>query len=1396
MPFEKGDSNRTRNAYEKVLHEQLSTAVLKPHKKNKHISVGRCRHLAIVHNIALPPYKDLQAVDFELSHVDPSLWHVPTDCQRFAKKVAEEGFCFGNRCDTCIRLFEDKEGGAASSSTASYHSPSPAPSSRASASASPRVHPRSEDGDHQAGEAGLDEDELLLLESSRLVHRVLLSEGMLAPHATARVPLPRHQQQHHQCQPQPPLGALDQASGGGALLDDATEQLLLHSAAEDALLLGGGGLGGGGGGGLLTGGFGSGFDAREMEIDLARLGGILAHGTQRAPHATVARCHLLSFSLSLSHTHTHIHSPTPTCLSPPRALADEIFGADCFASDFTSDFASEASDHGGPARSAASRVTTARTFSDVSDDYASPNDYASSAALAEGTQSAGCTTRTEERASFGSMDSGSGDGSDGSWTLEELTAAVRESDSHMSDARMAAAASGIAAAGFGAAAGGAVEQEAPEALRHVRSLVRQLSSQIKRPAAAEDEDGQNVDGLADVGRGREARRPKRVCRERLPEVLEGLASVERMLEKVGAELEAGCGGFASDDVVGVFRSASQLEQTDAAASRVGKQRRALRIVALRCQRLLEYVSAASNAAPPGSAASVETVARTGPQAAPVKQGKPSAAGKLHATHATTTASAAAPSPLSSAINSVRGWSPFGADDDAVTGSSAAVDVSPLNVSTLPDGRRALLLFCSPLRAPLDCTVEMARLQSVGLLRSSPPPTQGGSFADLRAALRLVQPHILWFAGHGDARQQDGRRTLGFSSDKGEIELFDPVSVAHELRPYLPMFGGNLECIILNACSTGSCGPSHDPAETRLGDLLKQCGAPSVVCWGSPADNTACAAFAAGFGAALMQPRGLAAGCGAVGGYSEAYQRGKREVLAIKMAGAQVGVQTQRFEFVDPTDAARVVQPCESPPRPRRDVYRVRDGHGSGRVAAGVPHLLENAGSAEVASRKGGGATGGKERGGRSRCGWGLLFVGVTLVGAGLGAALLSSLSGALPAELAAAHPPPQRLISIDEDGSLQLEPSALDAIRAAPSPVCVLSVVGPASEGKSTLANAAMLAARGTSSSSPGGNGRSHWLGGNWFGGSAIDGDGVAGLAWMWSSGALLDASSALSPSTVNANATQGDGGHQQCGSVMVLDTAGITSGYLSDSIWTHELVPGASEAAQHRLLSFLMLASSRIVVNTRRQPRLELLERIVASAATAAALRPSPLPLPAAPSSSSSSSAAAALPPPSTSPGGEPSFLDGEPSSGVGAELVMLLRDSHSQLAQGDAQLTDRQMIERWLPGPAGAAVDAVTRSWQLRELPAPSQAELDALEHFGPDGYAAIHQPSSAEGNSRTWGALLSDLAQELTDGLGPAHGWSGVAATDGEALASWMEHVAANVNGMGASSGGQCSSNFDAC
>ena len=69
MVFTKGDSNRCRNAYEKILHDKLPSNVLNVHKKNKHISVGRCRHIAIVHGVALPPYELLSEAGFELEGV-------------------------------------------------------------------------------------------------------------------------------------------------------------------------------------------------------------------------------------------------------------------------------------------------------------------------------------------------------------------------------------------------------------------------------------------------------------------------------------------------------------------------------------------------------------------------------------------------------------------------------------------------------------------------------------------------------------------------------------------------------------------------------------------------------------------------------------------------------------------------------------------------------------------------------------------------------------------------------------------------------------------------------------------------------------------------------------------------------------------------------------------------------------------------------------------------------------------------------------------------------------------------------------------------------------------------------------------------------------------------------
>ena len=104
--FEKGDSNRCRNVYEQILRAALPPNVLDAQKKNKHVSVGRCRMLAINHCVALPRYEALSKVAFVDALIPREEWSVPTDCKRFLKKLAEEGLCRG-LCETCDQLTGD-----------------------------------------------------------------------------------------------------------------------------------------------------------------------------------------------------------------------------------------------------------------------------------------------------------------------------------------------------------------------------------------------------------------------------------------------------------------------------------------------------------------------------------------------------------------------------------------------------------------------------------------------------------------------------------------------------------------------------------------------------------------------------------------------------------------------------------------------------------------------------------------------------------------------------------------------------------------------------------------------------------------------------------------------------------------------------------------------------------------------------------------------------------------------------------------------------------------------------------------------------------------------------------------------------------------------------------------
>ena len=86
-------------------------------------------------------------------------------------------------------------------------------------------------------------------------------------------------------------------------------------------------------------------------------------------------------------------------------------------------------------------------------------------------------------------------------------------------------------------------------------------------------------------------------------------------------------------------------------------------------------------------------------------------------------------------------------------------------------------------------------------------------------------------------------------------------------------GGDLECVVLNACCTGAPSPSGSAARLgsgrtsprmgALGELLHQCGTPAVLCWGTRAHNDASAHFAGGVGESLARGDG----------YSAAFERG-------------------------------------------------------------------------------------------------------------------------------------------------------------------------------------------------------------------------------------------------------------------------------------------------------------------------------------------------------------------------------------------------------------------------------------------------------------------------------------------------------------------------------------------
>lgn len=103
LGFKMSDSNRVRGVYEGILQKAVPADEWKAQKVSKHVSVGRCRMLAINRGIALPPDEALRRAGFVEDRVPRDKWSVPTDCKRHEKKRKQNGSCRG-RCETCSIL--------------------------------------------------------------------------------------------------------------------------------------------------------------------------------------------------------------------------------------------------------------------------------------------------------------------------------------------------------------------------------------------------------------------------------------------------------------------------------------------------------------------------------------------------------------------------------------------------------------------------------------------------------------------------------------------------------------------------------------------------------------------------------------------------------------------------------------------------------------------------------------------------------------------------------------------------------------------------------------------------------------------------------------------------------------------------------------------------------------------------------------------------------------------------------------------------------------------------------------------------------------------------------------------------------------------------------------------
>jgi len=532
-----------------------------------------------------------------------------------------------------------------------------------------------------------------------------------------------------------------------------------------------------------------------------------------------------------------------------------------------------------------------------------------------------------------------------------------------------------------------------------------------------------------------------------------------------------------------------------------------------------------------------------------------------------------------------------------------------------------------------------------------------------------------------------------------------------------------------------------------------------------------------------------------------------------MAGPQPGVRTQRFELLDPTDVNRVIQPADvvaGVAKPHT-IYRVRAGIGAGRVAAGVPLLLENAtmcatnGSPRRATHVDHG-----ERQVHRR--WLGACVAITTILLVLVAGLLVTGMGqnGLSSTGSAARPDrsqqlAQPLISVDASGRLHLEPDALETLRSSPGPVCVLGVAGPAGEGSSTLADALASSLGPSSLGAPPSELRDArgvgWQRGHQMGEDAEARSDLAEDAEAAMAGPRAGRTSFLLPEGNGAEGVRMWANlpptaelADVCESVMVLDSSAITGRTLQPA-WAR-FDGGALDVVQHRLLSFMMLTTSRLALNMRRQPKRDVLERALGAAITTLTIRPATTGQLAATGtgdqlvdSACFDSQRALLAPSCTAPSDAlPPPAAVALRSPAAAELVIVLRDTHHEPWPPTHIHSMADAFREWLPGGAADVLEAATAPRQLMSIVPPAEYELEILERTAHSALAARPAAVSSSTPSATTGfmAALSEAAGNLTRDLQPLTAPGGPSVADGNAVAAWMQHVVWKLNEEGSDVG----------